>query len=221
MYCSEHPYREAVGRCLTCSQAVCLDCMNKTNSKIYCHVCQPVSTQAPLLPYAQQSLTTVATTKRRELAAALAVVLGTFGIHKFYLGQYGWGILYFLFSWSGIPAVAGLIEGIVLLVRPEADFIRRYGEVQTVNAPALTTHRPTNLSIAGSARALPPQDYERLLLQFAQRNQGLISIAHLMADGLDLGKVEDALANLAAKGLVLSEMDDNGRILHYVPEFRN
>lgn len=40
----------------------------------------------------------------------LALFLGTFGIHKFYLGQTGWGIFYLLISWTGIPAILGFIE---------------------------------------------------------------------------------------------------------------
>lgn len=40
----------------------------------------------------------------------LALFLGTFGIHHFYLRRTGLGILYCCFFWSGIPAILGLIE---------------------------------------------------------------------------------------------------------------
>ena len=43
----------------------------------------------------------------------LAIFLGSFGIHKFYAGRTGIGILYLLFCWSGVPAIIGIIEGIV------------------------------------------------------------------------------------------------------------
>lgn len=231
MYCSEHTYREAVGRCITCSRAVCLDCMNKSEGKIYCHFCLNSSGFITSLDDLRQSVTTVTTSKRRDLAIILAFLLGSLGGHKFYLGQYGWGIMYFLFSWTGIPMLAGWVEGIVLLMQSDADFVRRYGDAQPfLNAPH---QRPQHVQLghgSGGLRlnqpmmsaALPPKDYERFLLQFAQRNKGLISMAQLMAEHeVSLEKAEDALARLAAKGLVTSEIDDNGRVLYYVPEFRN
>jgi TM2 domain-containing membrane protein YozV len=44
------------------------------------------------------------------------------GLHKFYLGQRGWGIAYLLFFWSGIPRVASLFEGIWFLVQGQGAF---------------------------------------------------------------------------------------------------
>jgi TM2 domain/Double zinc ribbon len=40
----------------------------------------------------------------------LALFLGTFGVHHFYLRRTGLGILYLCFFWSGVPAILGLIE---------------------------------------------------------------------------------------------------------------
>ena len=40
----------------------------------------------------------------------LALFLGTFGIHHFYLRRTGLGVLYCCFFWSGIPSVLGFIE---------------------------------------------------------------------------------------------------------------
>lgn len=40
----------------------------------------------------------------------LALFLGTFGIHHFYLRRNGLGVLYCLFFWTGIPSVLGFIE---------------------------------------------------------------------------------------------------------------
>ncbi len=46
--------------------------------------------------------------------------LGAFGIHKFYAGHIFLGILYLIFSWTGIPAFIALIEFIIGLCK-EAD----------------------------------------------------------------------------------------------------
>jgi hypothetical protein len=40
----------------------------------------------------------------------LALFLGTFGAHHFYMRRTGLGILYLCFFWSGIPAILGFIE---------------------------------------------------------------------------------------------------------------
>lgn len=70
----------------------------------------------------------VAPNGKSKLAAVLfALFLGGFGIHKFYLGRTGMGLLYLLFCWTFIPAVVGFIEAILLLVMSDEDFVRKYG----------------------------------------------------------------------------------------------
>ena len=65
--------------------------------------------------------------KSKVVAGVLAIFLGVFGVHKFYLGKPGMGLLYLLFSWTGIPALAGFIEGILYLVSSDEDFAQKYG----------------------------------------------------------------------------------------------
>jgi len=47
----------------------------------------------------------------------LALFVGGFGIHKFYAGKIGMGILYIVFCWSGIPALIAFIEFIIGLCK--------------------------------------------------------------------------------------------------------
>ena len=56
-----------------------------------------------------------------------ALLLGGFGIHKFYLGRVGQGILYLIFCWTFIPALVGFIEGIIYLTMSDEDFEKKYG----------------------------------------------------------------------------------------------
>lgn len=82
--------------------------------------------QAP--PPHVRVLDVVAPNGRSKLAAALfALFLGGLGIHKFYLGQVGWGVVYLVFCWTFIPSLVGLIEGILFLVMSEDEFVRKYG----------------------------------------------------------------------------------------------
>lgn len=48
--------------------------------------------------------------KEEVVGVLLALFLGGFGIHRFYLGQMGTGVLYLIFSWTGIPTILGFIE---------------------------------------------------------------------------------------------------------------
>lgn len=49
--------------------------------------------------------------EKDEVAGVLlALFLGSFGLHHFYLGRNGLGVLYLLFFWTGIPGFLGFIE---------------------------------------------------------------------------------------------------------------
>ncbi len=60
--------------------------------------------------------------KSKLLAAVLAILFGSLGIHKFYLGRPGMGFLYLIFCWTYIPGFIGFIEGIIYLVQKEHNF---------------------------------------------------------------------------------------------------
>ncbi|MBO0440410.1 TM2 domain-containing protein [Candidatus Enterococcus ikei] len=48
----------------------------------------------------------------------LAFFLGWFGVHKFYSGFTGKGIMYLVFSWTGIPAIIAFFTAIATLLKP-------------------------------------------------------------------------------------------------------
>lgn len=66
--------------------------------------------------------------KSKVAAGIFAILLGGLGVHKFYLGRIGWGIVYILFCWTFIPSLAGLIEGIIYLTMSDAQFAEKYGK---------------------------------------------------------------------------------------------
>lgn len=53
--------------------------------------------------------------------ALLAIFVGGIGIHKFYAGKTGSGILYLLLCWTFIPGLVAFIEGIVALTKTADD----------------------------------------------------------------------------------------------------
>ncbi len=48
--------------------------------------------------------------KSAVVTLLLTIFLGGLGIHKFYLGKPVLGILYLVFSWTGIPSIIALVE---------------------------------------------------------------------------------------------------------------
>lgn len=61
-------------------------------------------------------------------AGMLAFFLGGLGIHKFYLGKIGWGILYLFFCWTFVPAFLGLCETIYYFSMKDDVFNRHYNK---------------------------------------------------------------------------------------------
>ncbi len=74
--------------------------------------------------------------KNKVVAAVLALAVGWIGVHKFYLGQSGMGIIYLLFSWTGIPAVIAFFECIFLLVMEDRVFDAKYNQALPGASPA-------------------------------------------------------------------------------------
>lgn len=57
--------------------------------------------------------------KKNSIAGILAILLGSFGLHKFFLGQWKSGLLYLIFFWTGVPGLLGVIDGVRLLMYSE------------------------------------------------------------------------------------------------------
>jgi len=68
----------------------------------------------------------VSSSKDKNVAGLLALFLGGIGVHHFYLGNAGRGILYLLFFWTFIPAIIALIEAIIFFTQDQARFAAKY-----------------------------------------------------------------------------------------------
>lgn len=93
------------------------------------------------------------TSKSKTVAALLAIFLGSFGAHRFYLRSYGWGILYLLFFWTLIPGLLGVVEGMRYLLMDESKFTAKYSEesapvteTESRDSPSVSERRSRNTS---------------------------------------------------------------------------
>ncbi len=82
----------------------------------------------------------------------LALFLGSFGIHHFYLRRTGLGILYCCFFWTGIPSVLGFFECFFMPGR-----VREFNAIQAAGiAAALGMSVPMGWPISVTVN-VPPQ----------------------------------------------------------------
>ncbi len=106
-------------------QKICTNCQRPIDINLqtcpYCGVVQP-SAAYPNYPQTQVPVGS----KNKVTAGLLALFLGGLGVHKFYLGQTGLGILYLVLCWTGIPSIIALIEGIIYLTMSDMDFYQKY-----------------------------------------------------------------------------------------------
>lgn len=125
------PYRgESQAITLGANRKHCFACANILDVRAElcpkCGVRQPGMAAFPPPVLMQPAVAAPYTTKSKTAAALLAFFLGGIGIHKFYLGQTGAGIVYLLFCWTFIPSFVAFIEFILLLAMSDADFARKH-----------------------------------------------------------------------------------------------
>lgn len=64
--------------------------------------------------------------KSKSVAIAMALVLGGIGVHHFYLGNKGRGIVYFLLSWTLMPIIASIVDALILMTLTTEQFHEFY-----------------------------------------------------------------------------------------------
>ena len=128
-------------------------------------------------------------------AGALPVPLPVAWIHKFYLGQYLWGIVYLVLAPTGLPKVACCLEGLWYISQNDEDFSAKFP------AASKTLSAVAGLAQSSNARA--------------QTIQKALKIQPLERDSTERDSTDSAGANPAAVIRELDQLRKEGLITEY------
>lgn len=150
MKCTKYPDRDAAGVCSYSGKPYCVEELVEVDGKVYAKdnlsavmAALKEQTNSPNVfmnagggggaaaaavaaPVFAQTIQ-FRPVKDKMVAILLALFLGGLGVHKFYLGRPGWGLIYLLFCWTFIPAVVAFIEGIYYILISDTNFHLKYG----------------------------------------------------------------------------------------------
>ena len=92
--------------------------------------------------------------KSRKVAIALAFIgvlplpLPVAWIHKFYLGQYLWGIVYLILAPTGLPKVACCLEGLWYASQNDEDFEEKFPTARATLSAATALTQPSTFPVS-------------------------------------------------------------------------
>lgn len=119
--------------------------------------------------------------KKRSLTIILALI-GTVtpltGLHKFYLGQPLWGIIYFLLSWqSPMSRIACAIDAVLYLAQDQDQFNRHFNDyLEVIDLQKKELNPQEVTAIATAIRELEKLRQEGLIseAEFEEKRRQLI-----------------------------------------------
>ncbi len=117
-------------------------------------------------------------------ASALPTPLPLAWLHKFYLGQYLWGIVYLVLAPTLLPQVACCIEGVWYLTQSDEGFVSRFPKAGNV-LPAIVTGSPVgNSSETSGAVSLSNLTVNAFAQSASQVANALRDLDQLRQEGL-------------------------------------
>ncbi len=116
--------------------------------------------------------------KSKTTAVVLALFLGGFGIHRFYLGESGKGIMYLIFCWTFIPAIIAVIDFISLLLMSEEAFNQKYNLTSIImkaqQAPASNAMNTVAINM-GNSKSESNSSSDEIKKLYELKEKGIIT----------------------------------------------
>ncbi len=155
-----------------------------------------------------------------------ASFFGMAGLHRFYLGKFGSGLIYF-FTW-GLFGFGTLYDALTLPEQVRDAQLRRrlhsgFGDGDAYSQ-ALEALRREQLgrSDAGRRGTGQPPTIEQVILRTAQRNNGVASPATVALEGnVSTDQAKSHLERLAERGFCEIKVRKSGSIAYVFPELRS
>ena len=118
--------------------------------------------------------------EKNRIIAAILAFSGTItipGLHKFYLGQPLWGIVYVLLSWTPIPKVASAIEWVWYLTQDQETFDRHFNLAKSQGQVTPSGSNQVE-SVANALRELDALRQEGLIseYEFEQKRRQMLDL---------------------------------------------
>lgn len=122
MKCLIHENRQAEGTCVSCGKPFCKECLVELDGKYYCkkHVAELIKANTQKPPIHNEHVPNMGSyqmhpysLKSKTVTLLLCIFLGALGIHRFYVGKTGSGILYLLTG--GLFGIGWIIDIIKLI----------------------------------------------------------------------------------------------------------
>ena len=134
---------------------------------------------------------------------------GALGFHRFYLGKFGTGVLYFFTGGlAGIGSIYDLFT-LPLQVREANTMLRYRGALNRQLAGA-------SLSPAAASKK---ESIERVILRTAKKNRGRATASEVALEGdVTIEEAKRDLEKLAAKGFAEMRVTKSGTIVYLFPE---
>lgn len=147
--------------------------------------------------------------KNRFVALIFALFFGGFGLHKFYLGNIFAGIVYLIFSWTGIPFILGFIDVVILGTMDDGKFNAIYNHKHYI-PPMAVTPPPQPQFLAERLDVL-------IIKTCATKAIGATVSECIVATGEDPQKVKETIDILCRKGFLLPDNREGDYAVVYRP----
>ena len=138
---------------------------------------------------------------------------GALGLHRFYLGKIGTGLLWFFTG--GLCGLGCIFDAITLSrqVREANIGARIRSEMDYENARGLPAY-------GSGAAAKQSEDPEKTVLRVAQKNGGFVTPGEAALEGdLSVDEARKLLEKMAASGNAEMRVRSSGVVVYFFPEF--